>query len=126
MWRRWLYSTLVNDAAVTEIVPADRWYASANFEQTPTPPFGVYKILNESREVGPATSVPVEIWVYDYEGSYVTIDDALKRIRDAVLAAAVPEGGISAVWIGDGEDLQDPEMGTVFRTASFQLYGRTA
>lgn len=124
VWRKWLYGILTSDADVTEIIPAERWYPSANFKEVPPTLFGVYKLGPESHEIADATLIPAEVWVYDSPGSYTRIDDALKRIRDAVISAPADDGMFPAEWAGDSEDLSDDEMGTIFRTASFQLRGR--
>lgn len=124
MWRKWLYEAITGSSLITDLIPAERWFSSPALDRVPEAPFGVYRLGVETEQVGDVTAIPAEIWVHDKQSSYLLIDDVIMLLRAQIPETTVPDGGYPPVWIGDSADQQDESMGTIFRTSSFQLYGR--
>jgi hypothetical protein len=122
--------SLVKDAVVGQAV-ADHVVQSSSMIDEPRTLFVVLKLgvdaeLNGWRG-GPRERVE-ELWVHDQPGDYGTIDsliEEIKRVRASLpsktLLPDLDQSKLVEVqYLGVTQDLEDPELGTIFRVARFQ------
>jgi hypothetical protein len=120
-WRTWMYGFLnnllesdVNGDGSLNSVPEAR-------------PFIIVRLDQAVPEFEGTSDQDVTLWVHDDPGSYLRIDNIIANIRQALDRQPVTEaGGITAVWQGDSGDLADDDKGTIVRTSSYRMVGRSA
>jgi hypothetical protein len=128
------WGVLTGDARVLALVPANRIVEMSTLRSTvPKPfPFMTYSTtVNQRTGHGSGTST-IEVTAYDSRGSYDRIDDVLRAVRAAVADAGertrVRTDGttvklVESVWLGEGPELNDPDLEANMRSTSFQLVG---
>jgi len=140
--REALYSILVNDPAVTTLIPAARIKESASV--TDTPDFTVGKLViirmrssfdgvrKEDASLRGGQQARCALFAYDERGgSYEDLDRILRTARTALLAAPPhkftgPDGDQwlnSVTWEGDSEDFFDEPWNAITKNAAFLLTG---
>lgn len=94
-------------------------------------PFIVIKF--EPEEPGPfegVTKSRVGLWHHDEPGDYLAIGQALAATKAALVGAGARVGQVAQVgavacrWMGYSGDLADPDLGTIYRTSTFDLLGK--
>lgn len=136
--RQIAYAILSGDGPFTSLVPAGRIVSSSNARRPPDLAQGMWcmiRMLLASQEIrqdgllAGAGSQRMQLWVYDRPGSFENIDEALRRARQALLAApprAFPAEAMvlqGCEWEGDSQDLPADEYGGITRNGSFRLVG---
>lgn len=131
-WRSWVFQTLTAHAPTLALIPADQIFGAGGLQKPPTKkPFIIIKM--EDTEPGPFPGVSrnrVGLWAHDEPGDYLAIDGALATAKAALLGAegrtaqVSAPGAVAARWMGDSGDLADPDLGTIFRTSTYDLHGK--
>lgn len=113
---------LSNDDLLRSIF-GDRFYQFGSMEEGAKKPFIVLKFDREtprrSWRTGP-TDVPIQIWVHDTPGDYERIDMVIRRIRAIYALLPNKVGFFESRYFSTSVDLQDPELGTIVKVATFQ------
>lgn len=130
--RQWAYTTLTQDTALGEMVPADRIFASqAMMTAQVARPLIVLKFGNDSDEqLFDDPDIPLrpsreffEVWIHDDRPSYMQIDGIIDLVKQALRTQQTsPDAHIIAVKLMDvSADLEDTSMDTVLRYIRFHL-----
>ncbi len=130
--RAWAYTTLTQDVALGEVVPAEQIFASQSMMTAQVPrPFIVLKFGSDSDEqLFDDPDVPLrpnrqffETWIHDNRPSYVQIDKIVGLVKQALRTQQVsPDAYIMAVKLLDvSADMEDTSMDTVLRYIRFHL-----
>lgn len=125
--RAWQHALLLNPT-VTALLGngAASVFQMSSFTDVPEDkPFLVHRLglnipelTDNNRAV--AMSSPSAVWIHDLPGDYGRIDLIAEEIKN-VFQNAAPGKVIQATWMSLGEELRDPEMGTILRVATFRL-----
>lgn len=136
-WRTWVFQTLTDDAALSALLPQlpdgdPAIYGSGALLEPPE--YRPFLIVRMGIAVpGPFPGVGscrVRLYAHDEPGDYLRLGDALQAAKRALIgsgghSAQVPLPGATAcTWVGDGEDLSDPDFGTIYRTSDYDLTGK--
>jgi hypothetical protein len=62
----------------------------------------------------------VELWIHDRPGDYAQIDQLGELAKAAFAAIPNQENFLESRFISGSQDLEDPELGTIFRVFRFQ------
>jgi hypothetical protein len=109
------------DAALAALV-GDRIFQASDLQEAPaTKPFVVLRFLPTVPEVADARSHSLQAWAHDVPGSYVRIDDVLRKIRASLTSAANAGDFLEAIWNEDGPDLVDDVFRTVTRYSRYRI-----
>lgn len=126
--RKLVFQAITGDAAVTAVIPADRWVSAGALDAPEVRPFGVIRIVDATRSVVGSSQPRAEIWVHDERGSYIRIDSVLQLVRTALESAVPMENAthriVDVEWAGDSPDLVDEGYNTNTRNSGFILTGR--
>lgn len=126
--RATLYGLLTGQAALTAIVPKERWYRAGNVVDTPVMPFVVMRWL--APVAGDARSTfakQLRLEVHDKRGSYARCEQLLRLSRP--LLAAVndlvgSDGRITCLdYLGHSGDQEDSTYNTNMMFDSYQVIG---
>lgn len=130
-WRIWLFNKLRDSADVTELVPIKSIYGAGSLTGIPSlKPFLVIRVGDEITPLPGVSRTDATIWAHDDVGNYLTIDDLLQRVRNALcgrneITGQVPVArAIAARWIGNGPDQSDPTYGTLMKVSNYTLLAR--
>lgn len=126
----------VADAALTAVVPTERWFQAGNVLDVPLKPFVILRWITPVRGDARGTFAhQLRIDVHDHRGSY-------KRI-DALLGGPYRIGGVYAVlqtlmghtgtdgyiaqadYLGESGDDADVDFKSNFKYGSWQIAGRS-
>ena len=130
-WRLWARTELQNHGGLTALVPAAQMHAAGSLQGAPAAkPFivisiGVEDVVFNNGDAPEVTTREGVIWVHDHPGSYDLIDEALVQVRAALVKQVTGTGGIACQWVGDSDELSNPDYRTICRNANFRLHGRT-
>jgi hypothetical protein len=125
-WRQWIYDTLVNDSAVTTIVPQSSILSSAAATgRIDVKPFLVISKMPAIPAVKPGTAyrLSARVWAHDTPGSYARIDSALSAVRSALSVVVALPGAVCCEWQDSSQDLADDGFGTIARYSTFLCIG---
>ena len=128
------WNVLAGDARVTALVPANRIVEMSTMLSTvPSPfPFIAYSTTVNQRSGHGTGMSTIEVTAYDERGTYDGVDAVLRAVRLAVADAGertrVRTDGttvklVESVWLGEGPELNDPDLQANMRSTSFQLVG---
>lgn len=131
-WRSWLFGRISTDGPTLAFIPAASVYGAGSLMKPPeNKPFLVIRMGTE--DPGPFPGVVVAhavLWVHDEPGDYLRIGQALAAARRALLGTeprlgqVVQVGAVGCRWMGDSEDLSDPDLGTITRNSTYDLLGK--
>lgn len=130
-WRLWMRTELINFAPLTALIPAVDMHAAGSLQGTPaTKPFltihcGIEDVVFNDGDKPDVTTREGIVWIHDNPGSYDLIDEALVQVRAALVKQVAGSGGIACQWVGDSDELSNPDYRTITRNANFRLHGRT-
>ncbi len=130
--RAWVYTTLTQDTALGELVPAEQIFAGQAMMTAQVPrPLIVLKFVSTSDEqLFDDPDIPLrpnrqflEVWVHDNRPSYVQIDKICSLVKQALRTQQVsPDAYIMGVkYLDTSADLMDTSMDTVLRYVRFHL-----
>jgi hypothetical protein len=110
--------------------PAGKIKQGSVVDDQPEFPFIVHRLRITDPSSSGRGRMGLEVWVYDYPGSYQRIDDTLKAIRQKFVGVCdrrVGDEHVSQIeWTGDSPDLPAEEYRGITRSSSFNLIGSTA
>lgn len=130
--RQWVRGVLSQDAAVGDLVPAERIFANQSLMTAQTPrPCIVIKIGTDSDEqlfddwdiqARPHRQF-LEVWVHDARSSYVLIDQVCLAVKAALRTEQVSADAaiMSVRYLETSQDMNDTTLDTVLRYMRFQL-----
>lgn len=128
-WRNWVFSTLrdgiplaslpqILGAGGMTVPPQEKPFMAIRFgPQIPVSFPGVYIRT-------------LTLLAHDEPGDYVRVGGVLKLARAALVGPGRTEvqvplpGAVACRWVGDSQDLEDPDFGTIVRTSDYTLRGR--
>ena len=121
-------SHIVADSEVTDLVPADHWFAASSItddNRPANPPFAVMRYGVRSIGMGQAKRSVLEVFVHDEPGTYETVDKILDRLHSRLDGAEhlsdEDSEVVSVKWFSTGGDLFDAGFRTIVKTATFDL-----
>lgn len=126
-WRTWTFQRLINDAAVTAVIPAAQIHGAGSLVGRPEPlPAAIIKFTSDADRTSPAAEATgLEVWVHDEVGSYDGIDEILSAIKVSLTSAVMSENGAyPPVWEGNSQDLSDDLWDTLVKNSSYELLSR--
>lgn len=125
--RRLIRNMIINDEALLDFIPADRWFGSGAVVDTPARPFAEIRFGGVFRAMGPVKRRRLEVWVHDEEGDYTQIDDIireLKRLLDGAEHVFYEDTElIRSEWVSDSTDLYDDKYRTNTKSTGFDVIG---
>jgi hypothetical protein len=135
--RTYIYDLITNDSVLNALgITEDSTFTTHTIDTPAVRPLCILRWQATNRGIDSADPSPVNqrilmVWVHDdrNRGEYDRIDAALKRLRtllENVVGVNVGEGGawLSGIrWEGDTDDLDDPDLRTLTRSAQFRLTG---
>ena len=123
-----LMSFLMQETALTDIIPEERWVSGRDLEDRPPTPFAVLRFGGTFRCVDPVRTSRMEIWVHDEPGNYDLIDEVIKlvynKLHKAVHISDAEAEIVCATWVGDSIDLYDPALRTNTKSTGYDLVGK--
>lgn len=130
MSRTWVYSTMVDDATLTALIPGGV-HASTAVTKTPTSkPFIMYRVLSDRPELRGDDAAQVDelhyqLFVHDVPGDYLIIDTIVARLRELFEDVSDGANSIARVrWVETSEDFRDEDMGTIMRYCRIRVLER--
>lgn len=133
-WRTWAYQRLKIDVPLAALLPQlpdgdEAIYGAGSITDPPSVhPFIILKMEPEVPGPFPGVSAArIGVHAHDEPGDYVRIGSVLQAARSALVGSGgqvVALGAVACVWRGTSADLSDPDLGTIFRTITFDLYGK--
>lgn len=134
-WRSWVFQTLegatVDDAPLALLSAEDVYGAGSLVTPPEQKPFLIIRMGNEDRGPFPGVSRGrCVLWAHDEPGDYLAVDQALRAAQRALCGDGATEGqvvaagGVGIRWMGNSEDLTDPDLGTICRNSTYDLLGR--
>jgi hypothetical protein len=123
--RALVHQWLTSHAALTALIPAERWIQQGALDNPPARPFAVVGFTDRPRsDVGSAQP----IWVHDDRGSYSRIDSVVELLEADLPNATPLEDSANRIvdirWDGSSADLTDDGYSTNVRNVNFTLTGR--
>lgn len=123
--RAWLHQLLLNHGPLTDLATGGVHSAESFDERPSDEPFVVHR-FGEQRpgltgdDVPTAYRWPVTIWVHCLPSAYLTIDEILAVLKGLLFTIKPPDGA-QVIFLGEGMDGRDIDMGTIFRTATYEI-----
>jgi hypothetical protein len=120
---------LIADSDLTDIIPANRWFASGSIDDdnTPATPFAVIRFGLVNRGMAHVQRGSVTIWIHDGRGSYSNIDAAMRLITGILDGREHVSDGdselIKATWQDTSGDLFDNGYRTLTKTTTYEIVG---
>lgn len=126
-----VFQHLTSDAALTALIPAERWVSGRSLEDAPPRPFAVVRFGGTFPGLAAVRAVRCEVWIHDDQGNYDLIDQVIElikvRLDGKIHLTNVAEPGseiMQATWQGDSTDLFDPALKTNTKSTAYDLVGR--
>lgn len=123
-----LLSFLMQETALTDLIPEERWVSGRDLEDRPPTPFAVLRFGGSLRGVDPVRVVRLEIWVHDEPGNYDLVDNVIKliygKLHKAIHISDSEAEIVCATWVGDSTDLFDPGLRTNTKSTGYELVGK--
>lgn len=126
---------LIADAALTALIPSERWYQAGAVLDVPLKPFAVLRWLSPVAGGAAGTFAhQFQVHIHDERGSYKRIDEILGGPYRAggvypILAGIAGTGGTDgyvaqADYLGDSGDQEDEGFRSNTKFSSWQVIGR--
>lgn len=129
--RTLLRDLIIQDPALTTLIPAERWKGSGSVteENKPDTMFAVIRYGIENRGMSDKKRCLVTIWVHDSQGTYEDINKVLDALYGRLNGVAGQQDGsgneiMSCEWQSNSGDLIDTGFRTITRNATFELIGK--
>lgn len=124
--RERVFHALTHHAGLTSLAIDETCVYTAGAVDNPTKrPFMVMRWGIVVPGVGPVSSVPLDLWVYDKDADYNRIDSVIKESRNALLnLVAIGDPGywfVGVRWTGTSGDLTDETYDAVTKFGSFVI-----
>lgn len=131
-----IHQLLIGTAALTAVIPTERWYQQGAVQDNPQLPFAILKWLSPVRSNSGADMHQLQVVIYDRHGSYKRIDDLLGAPYKAgtsvytVLSGVAGLTGIDgyiaqADYLGHSGDDVDVDFKANVKFSSWQIAGRS-
>jgi hypothetical protein len=131
-----IYQLLVGTAALTAVIPTERWFQLGAVKDVPPLPFAILKWLSPVRSDSGADMHQLQVAIYDKRGSYKKIDDLLGAPYRAgtsvyaVLSGVMDLTGVDgyvaqADYLGHSGDDVDVDFKANMKFSSWQIAGRS-
>jgi hypothetical protein len=134
--RATVHQLLVGTAALTAVIPTERWFQFGAVEDNPKLPFAILKWLSPVRSNSGSDMHQLQVVIYDKHGSYKRIDDLLgDKYKTGITVYSVLAGvaGLSGVdgyvaqadYLGHSGDDVDVDYKASKKFSSWQIAGRS-
>ena len=127
MSRQFVYNVMTGYAPLTALVGTRVMQQGSLLSAQTVKPYLVYRMGNNTDEgmADPDSKRPgrqfFQVYIHDEVGDYTRIDDIVKHLKDAFLAAQ-PSGDVCGIqYLETSGDLDDPTLESIMRYARFQL-----
>lgn len=124
LWRSWIKGVLASYPPLTAIVPAGLHFGAGSLTKAPEKRPWIVIRLTDNNPVPGIKMVQfqgAEIWAYGEPGSYIQVDEVLRKVKEALLQGSMGGDGIGVEWEGDSPELSDELFGAIVRFSSFRL-----
>jgi hypothetical protein len=126
--RALVHQWLTSHAALTALIPAERWIQQGALDNPPARPFAVVGFTDRPRSDVGSAQPRLAIWVHDDRGSYSRIDSVVELLEADLPNATPLEDSANRIvdirWDGSSADLTDDGYSTNVRNVNFTLTGR--
>lgn len=127
MIRKTVWELLTTDAAITAVVPVERWYERSATQDTPQCPYAVLADLGTDPRAGGKFARLLGVYVHDERGNYGRIDTVLRLVRARLEAAEQYVGTdgrlVSAGFQSTSDDGFDDATATNTKNSVFRVVG---
>lgn len=134
--RQTLHARLIGDAALTALIPSERWFQAGAVKDSPPKPFVVVRWLSPVRSDAQTQFLnQLRIDVHDDRGDYSRIDQVLGgpyktggvyANLSTVLDLTGVDGRITCCdYLGDSGDQEEPDYKSNYKFSSWQIIGRS-
>jgi hypothetical protein len=134
--RKTIRDLIIADAAITTVIPTERWFTPGGVVDHPVMPFAVLRWLAPVAGAGPGQwAHQLRVDVHDKRGSYARIEQVLGGpyraggvypILSNIMAVNGSDGYVAqADFLGESGDQEDEVYGSNYKFLSWQIIGRS-
>jgi hypothetical protein len=129
--RATIHQLLIGSAALTALIPPERFFQAGSVLDVPVKPFVVERWLAPVRGAGKQTYLKqLQVFVHDERGDYTLIDEFLKELGPVLSGVTNLVGADGRVgccdFLGLGGDQEDPDYNTNYSFSSWQVIGESS